>query len=40
MTHAEKISCPFFIKSDIDLLNHMIWKTDIAGCGSAGPVFR
>lgn len=24
----------------IDLFNHVIGETDIAGCGSAGPVFR
>ncbi len=27
-------------KGDIDLFNHVIWKSDVAGCGSAGPVFR
>ncbi len=26
-------------KGDIDLFNHVIGETDIAGCGSAGPVF-
>ena len=27
-------------KGDIDLFYHVIGETDIAGCGSAGPVFR
>ncbi|CTT80441.1 Uncharacterised protein [Escherichia coli] len=27
-------------KGDVDLFNHVIGETDIAGCGSAGPVFR
>ncbi len=28
------------LKGDIDLFNHVIRETDIADCGSAGPVFR
>ncbi|CAM4503680.1 hypothetical protein BvCmsSIP055_02085 [Escherichia coli] len=27
-------------KGDIELFNHVIGETDIADCGSAGPVFR
>ncbi|CTW47155.1 Uncharacterised protein [Escherichia coli] len=28
------------LKGDVDLFNHVIGETDIAGCGSAGTVFR
>lgn len=28
------------LKGAVDLFNHVIGETDIAGCGSAGPVFR
>ncbi len=28
------------LKGDADLFNYVIGETDIAGCGSAGPVFR
>ena len=28
------------LKGYVDLLNYVIGETDIAGCGSAGPVFR
>lgn len=27
------------LKGDVDLFNHVIGETDIAGCGSAGTVF-
>lgn len=37
---GRKITGPFVFKCDIDLLNHVIRETDIAGCCSAGPVFR
>lgn len=28
------------LKGDVDLFNYVIGETDIAGCGSAGTVFR
>ena len=33
-----KVSWTFQIKSDVNLFNHLVWKSDVAGCCSAGSV--
>ena len=39
MTQAEKFP-DLFIKSDVNLFNHLVRKADVAGCCSAGSVLR
>ena len=39
MTQAEKFQT-LFAQSDVNLFNHLVRKADVAGCCSAGSVFR
>ena len=42
MTQAEKFPDPFFAREErgVNLFNHLVRKADVAGCCSAGSVFR